>query len=148
MESVIASTAEQKTMTKEAKKAEKAQAKAVKDAERAFKKATKAAASAEKKAHIEAEKAAAKAHREAERALKAASAEPKRSVGRPKKASSTSSGSVAESVTVPFRSFTSAGQGNHEVAELRMRLAAMEAAYAEATRQLDAIRSVMTGGTV
>ena len=115
---------------KEAAKAEKAAIRIQKEAAKAEKAATKEATRIQKEA-AKAEKAAAKA------------AEPKR---QPKKSSaSVSSSSVVGTITAPTFIGTDAEAEN---SQLRIRLAAMEVAYVEAMRQLDAVRAVLQVGIV
>jgi len=129
-------SSEQKTiakMQKEAAKAEKAAARIQKEAAKEAIKMQKEAAKAEK--------AATRIQKEAAKAEKAA--EPKR---QPKKSSaSVSSSSVVGTLTAPTFIGTDAEAEN---SQLRIRLAAMEVAYVEAMRQLDAVRAVLQVGIV
>ncbi len=140
-----------------AKAAEKAQKAAEKEAEREAAKAAREAEKAAAKAAKEAEKAAAKAAKEAEKA-----AQPKRPVGRPKKASSTTSSTVSESA-VPVLTDAShlvaaapvapeaatdpaerVKQLEDEVAELRTYITALQATHGNTLAVLDAVRKLVS----
>jgi len=144
------------SVTKEQKAAEKAFRMEQKAAEKAAEKAHKAAEKEAAKAHKAAEKAEAKAirdaTRDAARALKAAqkAAEPKPQRGRPKKSSASSISSSASVIEVSrgaetYPSFIYSPEPDHaaENAQLRMQLAATQAAYIAVSQKLEAISNVI-----
>jgi colicin import membrane protein len=155
-----AAKAAEKAEKDAAKAAEKEAQKAIKEAEKAQLKAEKEAAAAAEKAAKEAEKAAAKAAKEAEKAAQPLPV--KRPVGRPKKASSTTSSTVSESAVpvltdaihlvaaAPVAPEAAADpservkQLEDEVAELRTYIMALQATHGNTLALLDAVRKLVS----